>query len=64
MQDAVLVQFVTKGLPPDSPEFQARANRPLSEHGPNLAQLREQQKADATRDQASGSKPEGEQPAA
>jgi hypothetical protein len=43
-EDVVLIQFVTKGLPKDSAEFQERANRPLSERGPNLAQYREQQK--------------------
>lgn len=45
-EDTVLVQFTTKGLPEDSPEFQASANRPLSERGPNLARYREQQKTD------------------
>jgi hypothetical protein len=45
-KDTVLVRFVTQGLPPDSPEFQERANRPLSERGPNLALYREQQKAE------------------
>jgi hypothetical protein len=44
-EDTILVKFVAKGLPKDSPEFQARANRPLSERGPNLALYREQQKA-------------------
>jgi hypothetical protein len=40
-EDTVFVQFTTKGLPPDSPEFQERARRPLSERGPNLARYRE-----------------------
>jgi hypothetical protein len=46
-QDTVLVQFVAKGLPKDSPEFQARAKLPLSQRGPNLALYREQRKAEA-----------------
>jgi hypothetical protein len=46
-EDTVLVRWATKGLPPDSPEFQERANRPASERGPNLALYREQLKADA-----------------
>jgi len=44
-KDTVFVRVVDKGLPVDSPEFQARANRPLSERGPNLARYREEQKA-------------------
>lgn len=49
-EDTVVVQLVAKLLPKDSPEFQARANRPASERGPSLALYRElaqeQQKAD------------------
>lgn len=41
----VLVRITAKWLSPDSPEFQARANRPLSERGPNLARYHEEQKA-------------------
>ena len=44
-EDTVFVRLVAKWLPKDSPEFQARANRPASERGPNLARYREQQKA-------------------
>ena len=40
-EDTVFVQFTSKGLPKDSPEFQERVNRPLSERGPNLAHLKE-----------------------
>jgi hypothetical protein len=55
-EDTVLVQIVAEMLPHDSPEFQERANRPLSERGPNLARYLEQQKADDARDQPPASK--------
>ena len=45
MKDSVLVRWTATMLPHDSPEFQARANRPLSERGPNLALYHELQKA-------------------
>ncbi len=44
-KDTVLVRWTAEMLSPDSPEFQARANRPLSERGPNLALYHELQKA-------------------
>lgn len=44
-EDTLLVRLDCKGLSPDSPEFQARASRPLSERGPNLARYHEEQKA-------------------
>ena len=50
-EDTTLVVFTAKWLPKDSPEFQARANRPASERGPNLALYREQQKAEADGEQ-------------
>jgi hypothetical protein len=48
-KDTVLVQIVAEMLPHDSPEFQERANRPLSERGPNLAQYHEQKLEDEQR---------------
>lgn len=58
-EDTVLVQVVARWLPPDSPEFRARANRPLSERGPSLALYLEEQKA-----KSDEPKPSGEQPPA
>jgi hypothetical protein len=43
--DTVLVRLVAKLLPPDSPEAQERAKRPLSERGPNLPRYIEEAKA-------------------
>ena len=48
-EDTVFVRLVAKWLPKDSPEFQERANRPLSERGPHLAHPEQQ-------------KPTGDQP--
>ncbi len=55
-KDTVLVRWTVKWLPKDSPEFQARANLPLSARGPNLALYHELQKANDE------PKPAGEQP--
>lgn len=45
MRDAVFVRWTATMLSPASPEFQARAKRPLSERGPNLARYHEEERA-------------------
>ena len=57
-EDTVFVRIVAKWLSPDSLEFQARANRPLSERGPNLARYHEEERAKA----AEQPKSEGDKP--
>ncbi len=65
LRDSVLVEWTATMLPPDSPEAQARANRPLSERGPNLALYHElQTAADDEQPPPDEPKPDGDQPPA
>ena len=61
MKDSVLVRWTATMLPHDSPESQARANRPLSERGPNLALYHELQKANAELPPLDELKPDADQ---